>query len=226
MSPWLRVVASLLGGVLIGAAFGGRGGVAAGVVVSVVCWLLLRRAESPRVRRERAAARVDLPFAADLLAAALHAGAAPDRAAYAVGRSMGAAPDRAAGRSLGAAPGRAAGRSLGAASVGGRLVTIGRALRGGAPPADAWGQLGEIPGGNRLARAATRSAEHGTALAQTFEKQAADLRRDRAAFLEARVRKTSVYAVLPVGLCFLPAFVLVGVVPVVAALLGEVFAAL
>ncbi|MET7399258.1 type II secretion system F family protein [Dactylosporangium sp. NPDC005572] len=199
MSPWLRLAASLLGGASMGAAFGS---VAVGVGAAVVCWLLLRKAESPRVRRERAAARADLPFAADLLAAALHAGAAPDRAAYAVGRSMGAA------------------------SVGGRLVTIGRALRGGAPPAVAWGQLGEIPGGTRLARAATRSAEHGTALAQTFEKQAADLRRDRAAFLEARVRKTSVYAVLPVGLCFLPAFVLIGVVPVVAALLGEVFAAL
>ncbi|GGM39210.1 type II secretion system F family protein [Dactylosporangium sucinum] len=203
MSPWLRWVAAILGGVLMGAALGGgRGGIAAGVVTAVVCWLLLRKAEPPRVRRARAAARADLPFAADLLAAALHAGAAPDRAAYAVGRA------------------------LGAASVGGRLVTIGRALRGGTPPVDAWGQLGEIPGGGRLARAATRSAEHGTALAQTFEKQAADLRRDRSAFLEARVRKASVYAVLPVGVCFLPAFVLVGVVPVVAALLGEVFAAL
>ena len=39
---------------------------------------------------------------------------------------------------------------------------------------------------------------------------------------EAAARRASVAAVLPLGLCFLPAFVLAGVVPLVAGLLAHV----
>jgi hypothetical protein len=45
---------------------------------------------------------------------------------------------------------------------------------------------------------------------------AEDLRRDTRAQLESRARAVGVKAALPLGVCLLPAFVLVGVVPLVA----------
>ena len=64
--------------------------------------------------------------------------------------------------------------------------------------------------------------ESGLAMAQALERLAEDLRCDRAAAAEAAVRRASVLAVLPLGLCFLPAFLLTGVVPVVVSILAGV----
>jgi pilus assembly protein TadC len=201
MSPWLRWPAALLAGLSAAVSVGGVAGLVAGAAVAGGCGLVLRRLESPQARRERVVARADLPFAADLLAAALRAGAPPDRAALAVGEVLGG-------------------------PVGTRLARVGRALRLGAAPDVAWGHLSDLPGGARLAGAAARSAEHGVALVRTLDRQAADLRVARSAAAEAAVRRVGVLAVLPVGLCFLPAFVLVGVVPVVVSVVRDVFAAL
>jgi pilus assembly protein TadC len=68
---------------------------------------------------------------------------------------------------------------------------------------------------------ATRSAERGSALSRALEQQAVDLRAARAAAAEAAARKAGVLVVLPLGLCFLPAFLLAGVVPLVVSVLGD-----
>jgi len=47
-------------------------------------------------------------------------------------------------------------------------------------------------------------------------------RRARQVAAQAAARRAGVLAVGPLGLCFLPAFVLVGVVPLVAGLVGAV----
>ena len=47
-----------------------------------------------------------------------------------------------------------------------------------------------------------------------------DLAAARAAEVEERARAVGVKAALPLGLCLLPAFVLIGIVPLVAALLS------
>ena len=60
-----------------------------------------------------------------------------------------------------------------------------------------------------------RSAETGTALAESLDRLSADARRDRALALQSRARSVGVQAAGPLGLCFLPAFMLVGVVPTV-----------
>ncbi len=76
--------------------------------------------------------------------------------------------------------------------------------------------------GRQVAEAARRSAESGAALARSLTRCADDLRaqsRDRA---QARLQRSAVWLVLPLGLCFLPAFLLAGLVPVVLAVLGEV----
>ena len=52
-----------------------------------------------------------------------------------------------------------------------------------------------------------------------MERLAADLARRARADVEDRARAVGVKAALPLGLCLLPAFVLVGIVPLVAGLL-------
>jgi pilus assembly protein TadC len=100
-------------------------------------------------------------------------------------------------------------------------VQVGTALRHGQPADEAWQHLADLPGGPRLVRVATRSAERGSALSRALEQQAVDLRAARAAAAEAAARKAGVLVVLPLGLCFLPAFLLAGVVPVVVSVLSE-----
>jgi pilus assembly protein TadC len=95
-------------------------------------------------------------------------------------------------------------------------------LQLGGTPAEAWAQLAQVEGAARLVRAAVRSAEHGSALAGALGRLADDLRADRAVAIEAAARRAGVLIVLPLGLCFLPAFILAGLVPVIVAILGDV----
>ncbi|NUO57395.1 MAG: secretion system protein, partial [Hamadaea sp.] len=59
------------------------------------------------------------------------------------------------------------------------------------------------------------------ALAATLRRVAGDLRAAEADRAEARARRAAVLLVLPLGLCFLPAFVLAGLAPVVIAVVGQ-----
>jgi pilus assembly protein TadC len=102
---------------------------------------------------------------------------------------------------------------------------VAAALDGGAAPEAAWAPLdGDVEGARRIGRAAVRSADSGAALAGALARVAEDLRADRAAAAEAAARRAGVLVVLPLVLCFLPAFLLVGVVPVVVAVLGDALA--
>jgi Flp pilus assembly protein TadB len=183
-------------GVLAGLLVTGAPGAAVGCVCAGCVATVLRRCESPAVRRERARAAAQLPVAADLLSAALRAGAAPDVAAAVVGAAIGG-------------------------PVGDRLVLVARALRIGLPPTEAWARLTAVPDAERISAAAVRSAERGTALTIALDRLADDLRAARAAQAEAAARRVGVLGVLPLGLCFLPAFLLTSVVPVVTAIFGD-----
>ena len=52
--------------------------------------------------------------------------------------------------------------------------------------------------------------------------RANEIQSERRAAVEARAKAVGVRTVIPLGLCFLPAFLLLGIVPVVAGLLGLV----
>ena len=65
-----------------------------------------------------------------------------------------------------------------------------------------------------------RSAQSGAPLSTVLARIAQDMRRDRHAAVEVAARSAGVRAVAPLAACFLPAFLLVGVVPVVASLAG------
>jgi len=109
-----------------------------------------------------------------------------------------------------------------AGPLGERLARTARSLRLGAEPAEAWAHLSDVPGAQRVVAAAIRSSASGGALAGAFLRLADDLRADRSVAAEAAARRAGVLIVLPLGLCFLPAFVLAGLVPVVVAVLGDV----
>ena len=196
MSGWRGRVLLLAAATVLAVLIGGPAGVGVGLAVLAGGAVAVRRIEPPAVRRERAQALADLPIAADLFAAAARAGAPPERAALAVGIALGG-------------------------PVGARLVQVGTALRHGQSADEAWRHLADLPGGPRLVRVATRSAERGSALSRALEQQAVDLRAARAAAAEAAARRAGVLVVLPLGLCFLPAFLLAGVVPVVVSVLGD-----
>lgn len=184
-------------GLAVGLVVGGWLGVVLGALVAAGGDRALRRLEPAEVRRRRAREAADLPLAADLLAAALRAGSPVDRAVAAVAEALGG-------------------------PLGDRLDRVARTLRLGGEPGEAWAYLAPVPGGDRLVTAAIRSSASGAALAGALNRLADDLRVDRATRAEAAARRAGVLIVLPLGLCFLPAFILAGLVPVIVAVLGDV----
>lgn len=190
-------LAAGLAGVAVSVLVGSWSGVLGGALSGYALDRLLRRIEPPAVRRQRLAETADLPLAADLLAAAMRAGAPVDRSVTAVAEAL-------------------------AGPLAERLHRVGRTLLLGGGPAEAWSHLAPVAGADRLVTAALRSAESGAALAGALTRLADDLRSERATAAEAAARRAGVLVVLPLGLCFLPAFILAGLVPVIVAVLGDV----
>ena len=93
----------------------------------------------------------------------------------------------------------------------------------GADPSVAWSISPDLPAGSvdaqtdALLRLARRSASSGAALADGVAELADESRHDAAA-----AERAGVLIAGPLGLCFLPAFVCLGIVPVVAGLAGDV----
>jgi pilus assembly protein TadC len=73
-----------------------------------------------------------------------------------------------------------------------------------------------------LSRLARRSATSGTALAQAVSQLADQSRLDAADSALAAAERASVLIAGPLGVCYLPAFVCLGIVPVVVGLAGDV----
>ncbi|MEV8006383.1 type II secretion system F family protein [Streptomyces parvus] len=182
---------------------GGLLGCAVGAAAAYGAWLWQRT--RPRGRpghspSERAVIAGQLPLAADLLAACVAVGAGPREAAEEVGRSIGG-------------------------PVGDRLARTAVEIRLGGEPADSWGRFGEIPGAGPLARCLYRAGSTGAPAADPIARLAASIRAERAAAAVARAQRAGVLITAPVGLCFLPAFLTVGVAPVIIGLAGDLLTA-
>ncbi|MEU4445147.1 type II secretion system F family protein [Actinosynnema sp. NPDC050801] len=92
----------------------------------------------------------------------------------------------------------------------------------GADPVHAWaGALGH-PDTAPLARAARRTARSGAALAGAAADLAVEARARVADQAEARAQRAAVLVAGPLALCFLPAFLCLGVVPVVLGIVAGV----
>lgn len=167
-----------------------------GGVAGYLVWRWMRRrstAGKTSGSAEDRVAEAQLPLTADLLAACLAAGSGPREAAEAVGNSLGG-------------------------PLGERLARAAEELRLGAEPSVAWGKLSTLPGASGLTKSLERAGAGGVPAVQPVTRFAAELRTRRARVACARARRVAVLVTGPLGLCFLPAFLAVGVAPVVLGL--------
>ena len=191
-------VIGALGCAFICVLLAGSPGVFAALVVAPVIAIGLRRQLGGRTASLDAGARAALPLTCDLIAAGLRAGASVPTA---LSSAASTAP-----------------RSLRI-----ELDRVAAALRLGTPAARAWHGLASDPVLGPVAAIATRSADSGIRLADALTRRAGGLRDDLQAGSVARAERVGVIALLPLGLCFLPAFVCLGVVPIVAGIAADVF---
>lgn len=98
------------------------------------------------------------------------------------------------------------------------LARVGAALRWGRPMDEAWGYAREVWGPTATAFVVADAV--GAPSAQVLLDSARALREGESRRLEQAGGTAAVLLVLPLGLCFLPAFVATAVVPLVAVLVG------
>ncbi|NIL49688.1 hypothetical protein HBK87_03580 [Streptomyces sp. 2BBP-J2] len=179
---------------------GGLGGVGLGLVLAAGLWRWHRRQTRTAAEADAsdiAQAARQLPLAADLLSACIAAGAGPVPAAQAVGETLGG-------------------------PVGDALARGAAEVRLGGEPGEAWRRLAALPGAVPLARLLERADVSGLPLAAPVGRLATEARAEWTRTATARARRAAVLISAPVGLCFLPAFIAVGVLPVVIGLAGGV----
>jgi Flp pilus assembly protein TadB len=165
---------------------------AAGTAVGVERWARRGAAAGPD---DGARVRADLPLACDLLAVCLAAGTPVGGALAAVGAATGG-------------------------PLGGALRAVGRQLQLGAAPRTAWS--GAPPDAAALARVVVRAGESGSSVVPALHGLAADLRVAQRTATAAAVQRAGVWVLAPLGLCFLPAFLCLGVVPLVLGIAADV----
>ena len=185
---------SLLAGAGAATFVSGDWGLVIGLVCAVATWRWIDRAEPPSVRRARAAAERDLPGVVHLLATALESGCDVTEALRVVVDAL-PGPTTAL---LGSVPAR---------------------LALGVPPETAWRPVLESAELAPLGRAMVRAHRSGASVTEEVERLADELERTARARVEDRARVVGVKAAVPLGLCLLPSFLLIGVVPLVAGLL-------
>ncbi|MFG2893880.1 type II secretion system F family protein [Streptomyces sp. NPDC048248] len=157
-------------------------------------WIVRQRVgDSARLAKARVEA--DLAPVGDLLAACLAAGAGPRESAEAVGRSLDG-------------------------PVAARLRHVAAELRLGGEPATVWGRLADLPGAEALARSMERAGISGVPAVEAVSRIAAELRAERGRAAAQRARRAGVLVTLPLSACFLPAFLTLGVAPVLIGLAG------
>lgn len=92
----------------------------------------------------------------------------------------------------------------------------------GAEPATAWEEAASHAETESLARVARRSARSGSSLAAAMSELAAQRRVEAEDSAAAAAERAGVLISGPLGLCFLPAFICLGIVPVVVGLATRV----
>lgn len=159
----------------------------------VVAPRMLGRLEPRTSRTRREHLERQAPAVADLLAATLTSGAPMRPALAAVAEAVGAPATDA-------------------------IRPVVAAMELGSDPATAWQPLARDHALGAIAAAVVRSERSGAPLATQLARIADDLRRQRQTVVESAARSAGVSAVAPLAACFLPAFLLLGVVPVVSGL--------
>jgi len=187
------VVAGALAGLVVAAVAAGSAGlVVAGPAVGLPV-LRAGRSRAAATREQRACAAA-LPRVADLVAACVAVGVPPAQALDGVRRAVGG-------------------------PIATRLAPVVSALRLGSDPVAAYESVAPRSGAPDLTLALVRALDaavtRGVPLVEAAQRVGDDARRRRRWTAEAAARRAGVLAVGPLMVCHLPAFVLLGVVPLV-----------
>lgn len=186
----MAIGAGCVGSVLVG----GFAGIVLGAAGGYATWRWRQHTrDRAAAQAEERGVREQLAITADLLAACLAAGAGPAESAAAVGTSLGG-------------------------PVGERLRRTAAELRLGSEAADSWGRLAELPGARELSRCLARAGVSGAPAVGSVSRIAADLRREWGRAASEAARRAGVLVTLPLAVCFLPAFLTLGVAPVLIGL--------
>ncbi|RNL83289.1 type II secretion system F family protein [Halostreptopolyspora alba] len=161
------------------------------VLGGVLCWRTCRRPG----RTAGAGAVAGLPVAVDLLAAGVRAGGTISGVLAAVTPALGG-------------------------PLGGALAGVAERVRLGAEPAAAWRGPHAPAELAAVGRAIARASETGAPITDILERQATEARQRERTRVHAATQRLGVLVVAPLGLCFLPAFVLIGIVPLAAGLIS------
>lgn len=188
-----RLPCAVLAGAGAAAVLGGPAAPVAGVVVAVAVFVAASRIEPRAVRLRREEVRRDLPHVVTLLGAALRSGAAPAAAIDVVGRAL---------------PGAAADL----------LGPVAARLALGGDPLVVWSALADDPAIGPLGRTMARAHRSGAPVVAAVDRLSEELARRSRAEVEDRARAVGVRAAVPLGVCLLPAFLLLGIVPLVVGL--------
>lgn len=173
-----------------GWALGGPVGAVVGAVSGIGISWWIGRLEPPEAIRAREQIARDLPLAVDLLAACAAVGQPADRSLTVVSQAVGG-------------------------PLGTRLDGLQARLALGADPLAAWQLLGADEQLAPMARTMVRALQSGAPVAAGLTRLADDSRRRRRTLTQLRARNVGVRAAGPLALCFLPAFMVIGVVPTV-----------
>jgi pilus assembly protein TadC len=193
--PWLlRASASVATAVVAVGILGGAFGLVVGSCAGVAVWLLVPTLVARTNPAVIQVARV--PLVLDLVATVLR-----------TGQPVPAALDW--------------GAEVADAVLAGELRKAGALLRLGASAADAWSSLAADPRLRPVSVVAIRSADSGIRLAAAFSALATELRADAVTAATARANRAGIWVLAPLGLCFLPSFVCLGVAPVIAGIGAE-----
>jgi Flp pilus assembly protein TadB len=106
-------------------------------------------------------------------------------------------------------------------AVADELLVVRHRLALGVDPATVWRSLVDHPQLRPLGRAFARAQQSGASVSLAVESLAAELAAESRSRTDALARSVEVRAAAPLGVCFLPAFVLLGVVPMVAGIFSS-----
>ncbi|MGA4668954.1 type II secretion system F family protein [Propionibacteriaceae bacterium Y1923] len=195
-----RVLVSAAAGLATGALVASVWALLVAPVVGVAAWFWLGQLDDAGLVRRRRRLAEQLPEVLGLLASALSAGS-PTRVAIDDVAAVSLPESRAV------------------------LESVGSHLRVGRSEQEAWQQVADDPalapvwGGP--ARDLARNATSGAAVVEVLQVHATQARANHRGEVEKQARTVGIRSVLPLMTCFLPAFVLVGVVPIIAGLVSS-----
>lgn len=240
-----QVLGAMFTGCAVGLFIGGPGGLFCGLLSTIGALVFGSRRHSERETRAQLRLVAAAPPVVDLFAAGLAAGLLPADAAAATAAAFDTAalnalddPEHRDGNAADAEhptsrssrfarlhPSRLIPRTKPAPDptyeIAKRFGDAAQALRRGVDPETAWRPLSVDGATASVAAAALRASRTGAPASETVAKAARDLWNAAEQAAHAQLRSAVVRSAAPLALCFLPAFVLVGIVPTALGLLAQ-----